>query len=154
MSHWNQQVYRPSISNKPFFRFCTHDTYNLFIELFVHISSCWNMLAYSFNTTCMYRVYILNVSVFVNELVFPSVYSVFLNHGFTNSNRGLWWVRTQENIPLPPSNPGRRLHSAMANILNCDILVSKFEVLSHNYAYFRTYTHDKGMNPLIPIAMG
>ena len=40
-------------------------TYSLFIEQYVHIFSCWGMFEYSFNTTSMYIMYILNVNVLI-----------------------------------------------------------------------------------------
>ena len=42
----------------------------------------------------------------------------------------------------------------VANMLDCNILVSEFELLSRYYDYFRTDTLEKGMNPFIPPAMG
>ena len=42
----------------------------------------------------------------------------------------------------------------MANVLECDIVVSKFELQLHYYVHFRTNTFGKGMNPLIPLVMG
>ena len=38
--------------------------------------------------TCMYIMYVLNFYICVNELVFPSVYSVLVYHGYTNANIG------------------------------------------------------------------
>ena len=53
-----------------------------------------------FNSTCMYIMYIIDVSVCVNELVFPSIYSVLVDHGYINANISPWWVVTQLNILL------------------------------------------------------
>ena len=39
--------------------------------------------------------------------------------------------------------------SIVVNILNCDIVVSEFELHSRYYVHFRTNTLGKGMNPLI-----
>ena len=41
-------------------------------------------------------------------------------------------------------------HSVVANILNCNIVVSKFKLQSCYYVYFWTNALGKGMNPLIP----
>ena len=38
----------------------------------------------------------------------------------------------------------------VANMLNCDIVVSKFELKSHYYVHFQINTFGKGMKPLIP----
>ena len=38
---------------------------------------------------------------------------------------------------------------AVANVLDCDILVSEFELKSRYYVYFRTNTFRKVMNTLI-----
>ena len=42
----------------------------------------------------------------------------------------------------------------MANVLNCKIVVSEFELQSHYYVHFRINTLGKGMNSLILPAMG
>ena len=39
---------------------------------------------------------------------------------------------------------------SVAKVLDCDIVVSEFELVSHYYINFQTNTHGKGMNPLIP----
>ena len=41
----------------------------------------------------------------------------------------------------------------MANLPDCDIRVSEFELLSHYYIKFRTNTIEKDMNLLIPPAI-
>ena len=41
----------------------------------------------------------------------------------------------------------------MANMLECDIIVSEFELQSHYYIYFRNYNLRKRMNLLSPPAM-
>ena len=38
----------------------------------------------------------------------------------------------------------------VANLWNCDIVVSEFEVQSYYHIHFQTHTLEKGMNPLIP----
>ena len=48
----------------------------------------------------------------------------------------------------------RSLSGVMANVLDCDILVSEFELQSRYYVYFRINTLGKGMSPLIFPAMG
>ena len=40
------------------------------------------------------------------------------------------------------------------NILDCNIVVNKFELQLCNYIRFRTNSFRKGMNSLIPQAMG
>ena len=42
----------------------------------------------------------------------------------------------------------------VANELDCDIVVSEFEIQLHHYVHFQTNAQEKGMNPLILIAMG
>ena len=42
----------------------------------------------------------------------------------------------------------------VANELDCDIVVSEFELKSRYHVYFRTNTLGKDMNPLSPLAMG
>ena len=37
----------------------------------------------------------------------------------------------------------------VANALDCDIVVSEFELQSRYYVHFRTNTLGKGMNPLL-----
>ena len=45
-------------------------------------------------------------------------------------------------------------HGAMAKVLDCKIVVSKFKLQLCFYIHFWTYTLGKGMNPLITSAMG
>ena len=42
----------------------------------------------------------------------------------------------------------------VANWLDCDILVTWFEIQSRYYVYFRINTVEKGMKPFIPLTMG
>ena len=42
----------------------------------------------------------------------------------------------------------------MVKVLDCGIIVSKFELWFHYYVYFQINTLGKGMNPLILIIMG
>ena len=42
----------------------------------------------------------------------------------------------------------------MANVLDCDIVVSEFELQSRYLVHFPTYTIVKGKNPLKPPAIG
>ena len=42
----------------------------------------------------------------------------------------------------------------MAKAMDCEIVVSEFELQSRYYVYFRTNTLGKGMNPLILPGMG
>ena len=43
--------------------------------------------------------------------------------------------------------------SVMVKAMDCEIVVSEFELLSRYYVHFRTNTLGKGMNPLILPAM-
>ena len=49
---------------------------------------------------------------------------------------------------------GRRTHGVVANVLNCDIVVSEFELQSCFYVYIRTNTIGKYMNPIVLSAIG
>ena len=42
----------------------------------------------------------------------------------------------------------------MVKAMDCRIVVSEFELQSHNYVHFRTNILEKGMNPHILPAMG
>ena len=42
----------------------------------------------------------------------------------------------------------------MVKAMDCEIVVSEFELQSRYYVYFQTNTFGKGMNPLILPAMG
>ena len=42
----------------------------------------------------------------------------------------------------------------VANVLDCDIVGSEFELESHYHVHFQTNAPGKGMKPLIPSAMG
>ena len=42
----------------------------------------------------------------------------------------------------------------MVKAMDCEIVVSEFVLLSRYYVHFRADTPGKGMNPLIPPAMG
>ena len=42
----------------------------------------------------------------------------------------------------------------MVKAMDCEIIVTEFELLLRNYVHFRTNTLGKGMNPLILPAMG
>ena len=42
----------------------------------------------------------------------------------------------------------------MVNVLDCNIIVSEFELQSRYFVHFRTRTFQKGMNPLILPSMG
>ena len=43
-----------------------------------------------FSTLFMFVMHILDIPVYVKELVFPPVYPVLMYHGYTNSNNGPW----------------------------------------------------------------
>ena len=44
-------------------------------------------------------------------------------------------------------------HGAVANVLDCAIVIGEFEFLSRYYAHFLTNTIGKDINPFIPSAM-
>ena len=46
------------------------------------------------------------------------------------------------------------LRRAVANGLNCDIIVREFEIRLSYFVHFPTITLEKGMNPPIPPAIG
>ena len=48
----------------------------------------------------------------------------------------------------------RRLCRVMVNVLDCDIVVSEFELQQRYYNYFRTNTLGKNMSPLVLPVMG
>ena len=45
-------------------------------------------------------------------------------------------------------------YEVVAKVLDCDIVVSEFELQPHYYVHFRTNTLEKGMNLLILTVMG
>ena len=45
-------------------------------------------------------------------------------------------------------------HSIMVNMLSYEVIVNEFELQYNHYVHFWTYTLGKGMNLLIPPAMG
>ena len=45
---------------------------------------------------------------------------------------------------------GESFSRVVANVLDCDIIVSKFELQAHYDVHFQTNTTGKGMNPLTP----
>ena len=49
---------------------------------------------------------------------------------------------------------GSSTSGVVANVLDCDSVMSEFGLHSHSYLYFQTYTLGKGMNPLISPAIG
>ena len=61
---------------------------------------------------------------------------------------------TIENIQGLHFNRVRNPSEVVADMLDCDIVVSESEIQSCNYVQFWTNTLRKGMNPLIPPAMG
>ena len=74
--HWNKKprwlwpVYSPFISSKTFlflYPFCKLLVYRTICAYFL----CWDTFVYFFNTGYMYIMYILNVTVYVNELILP-----------------------------------------------------------------------------------
>ena len=56
-------------------------------------------------------------------------------------------------VYLPKYHRGVSPRGVVANVFNCHIVVSKFELQSRYYAHFRTNTLEKGINPLIPPAI-
>ena len=57
----------------------------------------------------------------------------------------------QGHIQDIPIWRGGALVAYGANVLDCDIVVSKFELPSHHYIHFQINTHRKGMNHPTPI---
>ena len=56
---------------------------------------------------------------------------------------------------MPPQRTAERSpHGVVANVLNCNIAVSKFELQSLHCIHFWTNTLGKAMNPLISLAIG
>ena len=49
---------------------------------------------------------------------------------------------------------GEDPHSVVVNMLDCNVVVSEFKLQSLYYIYFQPNTLGKGMNPLIPPAIG
>ena len=56
----------------------------------------------------------------------------------------------ESSAELSPGSP----HSIMANMLDCGLKVSKFEVLLCYYVHFWTNTLENGMNLFTPLAIG
>ena len=48
---------------------------------------------------------------------------------------------------------GESPRGVVVNVLDCDIVVSKFEIQSWYYVHFQTNAFGKGMNPLIRSAI-
>ena len=46
------------------------------------------MFVYFFKISCKYIMYVLNVSIYVNELVFPPTHSVLVYQEYSNANIG------------------------------------------------------------------
>ena len=94
-----------SLYNDAFFCFCTPYTYCLFTEQYAHILSvetCFRILS---NTICMYMMYILNVSLGVNELILPlKLVDQMLSRGFVKGNGSSGWLVREHQ-----ENPSSRL---------------------------------------------
>ena len=60
------------------------------------------------------------------------------------------------DLALNKKTKPNQTYGVMANILNCDIVVSEFRLQSHYYIHFQTYILEKGMNSFThpPSAMG
>ena len=58
----------------------------------------------------------------------------------------------KKNYPKP--SRGRCPRGVMVKAMDCGIVVSELELQSRYYVHFRANTFGKGMNPLIPPAMG
>ena len=56
--------------------------------------------------------------------------------------------------PPPQTDWAEGSYSQLANVVDCDIIVIEFELRSRYYIHFWTNTIGKGMNSLIPQAMG
>ena len=61
------------------------------------------------------------------------------------------WVRTPITLLhlLSDQYPWERHEHPYLSMLDCNNIVSEFELQSHNYIYFQTNTFEKGMNPPI-----
>ena len=55
---------------------------------------------------------------------------------------------------VKPKKHGGGPHGVMVKAMDCGIVVSEFVLQSRYYVHFRANTLGKGMNPLIPPAMG
>ena len=67
-------------------------------------------------------MYIFNVSVCVDELVFYSVYLVLAYHRYTNAHIGPWWVGTQLDI-FPTSQQSNRCKIYWKNLKNKIVMI-------------------------------
>ena len=56
------------------------------------------------------------------------------------------------NLDKNPEKKEGSLHGIVANVLNCNILVSKFKLMSRYNILFWTYTLRKRMNIHIPLS--
>ena len=88
----------------------------------------------------------LNISICVNKLVFPSVYSVLEYHAYTNADN----EQISSLLPSSPILDGRSSRSAMAKVLDSGFEINEFELQSLYYVHLRTDIIWKGMNPLFP----
>ena len=56
----------------------------------------------------------------------------------------MWYLKYFNCLPIISERSFRRL---VAEVLDCDIIVSEFELKSHYYVHFRTKTLEKSMTP-------
>ena len=73
-------------------------------------------------------------------------YNVFLFFRFVYTRK---IRKIKQNLKDSKTNRCYLLVCAEANMIDCDIIVSEFELQSHYYVYFRTNTPGKNMNPFI-----
>ena len=59
-----------------------------------------------------------------------------------------------ENFLSTAIGSERNLRGVVANVLDCNIVVSEFELQSRYYVHFHTNTITKSMNFLVPSDMG
>ena len=97
-----------TIIREALFHFYTPSIYCLFIEQYVNISSFWDMFV-SFNTICIYNMYILNVP--LGEIwaypVFVSVCSVLVYLRYTNTDIDPCQIGTWQNILFTSKQPNK-----------------------------------------------
>ena len=102
------------------------------------------------------------ISYFYNSTLFPTKSSIYAKcNSLAFLNKQNWTnniitIKTDNtnNYKLRETRERGSSRGVVANVLDCDIILSEFEHQSHNYVHFRTNTLGKGINPLIPPAIG
>ena len=87
-------------------------------------------------------MYTLNVSLCVNELVFPFVLLVLVYHGYTNADIGPCWVGTELNIYTTYKQTNSKSKELLLNTgkNNNNANVQKYNLLLFFYFYFLKHT--------------